>query len=441
MRTDDRGRKVSRENGRGRRRPRPDTASTKAPLRPSQMLAAYFIPALVFLVAGGFAAVLNAVAGSDWARWLSLHLLLLGGVSQLVLGAAQFFAAAFLATDPPRRTLILAQLTTWNAGVLLIAVGRPTDFTAAIPVGGLLILVGLTLFVVGLLDMRKRSLQSNPWAVLWYGTAALSLAFGALVGVRLAEGPSGDYASLLYAHLILNLVGWLGTAIVGTLHTFFPSLTGTRLAFPRLERLTFLAWVTGVALVAIGSAFGSALPAALGWLSLVLAAALLMVNLATSLYRRTTRPGLPVRLVATAQPFLFVAVSIGFITTLSGGSSGPFEGAAASLMSTLVLAGWIGLTVAGSLLHLLAMLARVRSGFAFAMPSPEPARDRLVTVAATLGVSALAASVLVPSDVLVAAGRLLMLSAAVPVVIVLARCAATVISPGLPRSADPEAIR
>jgi nitrite reductase (NO-forming) len=440
MRTDDRRGKVSGERGGGRRRPRPDTAPANGPLRPSQMLAAFFIPAVAFLVAGGLAALLNAFAGPSWARWLSLHLLLLGGISQLVLGAAQFFAAAFLATDPPRRKLILAQLVTWNVGVLMIAIGRPTGTTGLISIGGLFILVGLALFGAGLLEMKRRSLQSNHWAVRWYGAAALSLAAGALVGVLLAEGRTGNYADLLAAHYVLNLLGWLGTAIVGTLHTFFPSLTGTRLVFPRLEGRTFLAWIGGVALLAVGFALDSGLLTALGWLSLAVAAALLMVNLAACFRQRTVPPGLPARLISIAQPFLFAAVCVGFVATLSDGTSGPLSGTVGSLMPTLILAGWIGLTVAGSLLHLLAMLARVRSGFALAMPSPEPVRDLLITVAAAVGISALAASALVSSDALATAGRLLVLFAAVPVVAVLARCLVRVLNPGSP-AAGPGAIR
>ena len=232
------------------------------------MLTAFFIPALVLLVAGAATAAVNAVAGPVWARWLSLHLILLGGVSQLVLGAAQFFAAAFLATDPPPRKLILAQLVTWNLGVLMIAIGRPTGTTGLVSTGGLLILAGLMLFAAGLRDMKRRSLQSNSWAVRWYGAAALWLGIGALVGVLLAEGRTGDYNNLLAAHYVLNLAGWLGTAIVGTLHTFFPSLTGTRLAFPRLEGRTFIAWVGGVSFLALGFATDYAWLAALGWLSL-----------------------------------------------------------------------------------------------------------------------------------------------------------------------------
>jgi nitrite reductase (NO-forming) len=393
------------------------------------MLAAFFIPALAFLVAGGLAAVLNLTADPPWARWLSLHLLLLGGVSQLVLGSAQFFAAAFLATDPPRRVLIAGQLAAWNTGVLLIAIGRPAGMTALVTIGSSAILAGLVLFVAGLLDMKRRSLQSNPWAVIWYGSAAVSLACGALAGVLLAEGRTGDYAGLLSAHLILNLAGWLGGAIVGTLHTFYASLTGTRLAFPALERSTFFAWFAGVALIAAGTALDSNPAAALGWSSLALAAGLLSANLLMSFRRRVAPPGLPVRLVTVAQPFLPVALAVALISTLSDGTLAPFTGESESLVAVLALAGWIGLTVAGSLLHLLAMLARVRSGFAFQMPSPRPVADTLVTAAAALGVAAMAAGVLASSSGLTLAGRLLLLAAAVPVVALLLQSALKVIKP------------
>jgi hypothetical protein len=57
------------------------------------------------------------------ARWLGLHLALLGDVSQLVLGAGQFFVAAFLATEPLSLALVRAQLTCWNVGAILVALG------------------------------------------------------------------------------------------------------------------------------------------------------------------------------------------------------------------------------------------------------------------------------------------------------------------------------
>jgi hypothetical protein len=53
------------------------------------------------------------------------------------------------------------------------------------------------------------------------------------LGVLLATRARWPWGSLLGAHMALNLAGWFGTAIVGTLHTFFPSLTQTHLRFAR----------------------------------------------------------------------------------------------------------------------------------------------------------------------------------------------------------------
>jgi hypothetical protein len=57
----------------------------------------------------------------------------------------------------------------------------------------------------------------------------------------------------------------------------------------------------------------------------------------------------------------------------------------------LLLAGWVGLTVAGSLLHLLAILARIRR-FKLAMPGAQPTRDLALTAATGIAVALLALS-------------------------------------------------
>jgi hypothetical protein len=56
----------------------------------------------------------------------------------------------------------------------------------------------------------------------------------------------------------------------------------------------------------------------------------------------------------------------------------------------LVLVGWIGITVTGSL-HVLAILARIRR-FTISMPDPPPARDRLTALAAGVAITTLALS-------------------------------------------------
>jgi nitrite reductase (NO-forming) len=357
--------------------------------RPSELLAAFFRAGLLFMLAALAAAIAHTISGRVWLHWLTLHLLFLGGISQLVLGAGQFFVCAFLATDPPPRRLIRAQLAVWNVGTLLVAVGVPTATSGLVDGGGALIAAGLVLFALALRSMERRSLQRAPWALRWYQASAACLGAGALAGVLMAGGTAWPYGSLLGAHLALNLGGWFGTAIIGTLHTFFPSLTGTQLRYPRLQRPTYVLWLLGIVGLAAGAAFDRAGVLATGWTCLLLAATLLAVNLLASL-RTAARPlGLPARLLALAQAFLPAGLLLALVATLDAGAEAPFTGPPRAALAVLLLAGWIGLTVAGSLMHLLAILARIRN-FTLSMPQPRPLRDRTLTATAGAGVAALA---------------------------------------------------
>lgn len=65
-------------------------------------------------------------------------------------------------------------------------------------------------------------------------------------------------------------------------------------------------------------------------------------------------------------------------------------GSARTPLAVLLLAGWLGLTVLGSLLHLLSVLRRVRGGRG--LPPPRPAHDRALVCAAGIGITTLAAA-------------------------------------------------
>jgi hypothetical protein len=370
------------------RRCRPRVVTPGA-LRPSDMLAAFFVGGLVFLLAGAVVAIVDAA--TEWPRghWLALHLVFVGGVSQLVLGAGQFFAGAFLATDPPGRVLVRLQLAAWNLGAVLVAAGVVRGADAAVIAGAVLLAAGLVAFVAGLRGMRGRSVQRIPWAVRWYEACAAFLGVGVLVGVMMALGTWWSAGSLLGAHMALNLAGWFGTAIVGTLHTFFPSLTRTKLRFPELQRPTFAGWTLGTLALATGYAFDVGPLAITGWAALTVAAVLLGANLAASLRAAPTTLSLPARLIAPAQACLVLALVLALAGALSGDATAAPSGATRAAMAILLVPGWLGLTVAGSLLHLLSLLARVRD-LRRPLPSPRPARDGSLVALALLGVLAAA---------------------------------------------------
>ena len=373
--------------GARRRRCQPRRIAPGSP-RPSDLLRAFFAAGLVGIAAAAVAGALFALSGGDSLHWLALHLLFVGGVSQLVLGAAQFFTCAFLATDPPPRNLVVAQLAVWNAGTVLVAVGVPTATSGMVELGACLIAVGLALFAWALARMSRRSLQRAPWALRWYQASAASLGAGALVGVLMATGVPWADGSLLGAHLAFNLAGWLGTAIVGTLHTFFPSLTQTQLPRPRLQSPTYGLWLAGVVLLASGLAFAVPALSDLGWGSLTAAAVLMGVSLALCLRRAATPVALPAQLIAVGHVCLLAGLVLALVMSLAHGPVAPFAGRPRAVLATLLLAGWIGLTVTGSLLHLLAILGRIRN-FARPLPAAAPGRDRALGAVAACAVTGL----------------------------------------------------
>lgn len=359
--------------------------------RPSVVLVRFFTAGIAFLGFGAITGAAGVLTGDPGLRWPALHLLLLGGVSQLVLGAAQFFTCAFLATSPPHRALVWAQLASWNAGTLSVVAGVRSGSTTLSTVGAALVGVGLLLFAGALWGMQRRSLRRARWAVRWYQASAGFLGVGVLIGVAMVRGVVWSDGSLAGGHLALNLAGWLGTAIVGTLHTFFPSLTQTQLRFGRLQGPTFVLWVLGVGSLALGAAVAVDALIVIAWVELALAAVLLSANLLASLAAAPAPPVLAARLVAIGQVFLLLGLVAALVLSATGGATAPFVEPARGALGVLFVAGWVGLTVVGALLHLLAVLARVRH-FALAMPDPRPVRDAAVAGAAAVGVGGLALS-------------------------------------------------
>lgn len=374
---------VATRRCRGNRRP-----MVPGQLRPTDVIGVCFLFGILFALAGAGLAIANSLDPWPWGRWLALHLLFIGGISQLILGASQFFAGAFLATDPPPRRLIRAQVVSWNAGAAILAVGVPSGTRWLTIFGAALLLAGLALYATGMGAMRRRSLNSAPWAGRWYLMAAVFFAPGIVAGVAMANGYVWTHGNLLGAHMVLNLAGWFGTAIVGTLHTFYPSLTRTQLRYPRLQAPTCTAWGGGVVALALGYSFSFANLATAGWLVLGLGAALLVVNVLGAVAAARTPLSLPARLVGIAQLFLLAGLAAAAVSTIDAGPEGALVGSTRAVVATLLVAGWIGLTVVGSLLHLLALLNRVRD-LRRGMPVDHPRRDGAITAAAGIAVGGL----------------------------------------------------
>jgi hypothetical protein len=128
-----------------------------------------------------------------------------------------------------------------------------------------------------------------------------------------------------------------------------------------------------------------------GWAGLTFAAVVLCTNLVASLRGGPAVLSLPARLIAAAQACLVLGLSLALAGALGGEAATPPLGSARDAIAILMLPGWLGLTVLGSLLHLLSVLVRVRD-LRRALPSARPARDRALAAGALGAVLAVAAA-------------------------------------------------
>lgn len=376
-------------------------------MRPTDLALAY-LAAAVFVAAGAaLTALIGSAAGWDEAGWAAIHLVLLGAVSLLVIGISQFFVTAFLATTPPARKVVTGQIGCWVAGAVAVVSGVSIGIDPLTVAGVVLLFATLVLYGRSLASLHARSLQSAPWASRWYVACAIWLVCGISVGLMLALDLKWSHGSLLGAHLAFNLGGWLGGAIVGTLHTFAPSLTQTRLRFPRFQVFTFAFWTAGCGVLALGFGFGSEALVILGWSLLIGGAGLLAMNLVASGLEAAQPLSLPARLVIWAQVFLPLGLAFGLVSSLEHPLS-PLFGSDRTVLAVLVLVGWVGLTVVGSMLHLLSVVVRVRD-LTRPAGAPNRTRDALLAGAAWGAVAFLALAELAGAGQLTSVARAILL--------------------------------
>lgn len=192
---------------------------------------------LAWLTAAAIVAALHRQAPA--ASWLMVHLLLLGAVTTALLVWSWHFTIAVLrAPQPPTRRGEAVRIITANVGALGVIAGVLANAPAVIIVGAFAV-AGAVAAHVGAMVIRVRQALPSRFAftVRAYIAAGLLLLPGIALGVLLARGTWDDttYSQLLLGHVTINLLGWVGLPILGTLVTLWPTMLRTRLA-PDAER-------------------------------------------------------------------------------------------------------------------------------------------------------------------------------------------------------------
>ncbi|MFC8504354.1 multicopper oxidase domain-containing protein [Pedococcus sp. NPDC057267] len=210
------------------------------------------------------------------SRWLLVHLLLLGAVTNAVLVWSAHFADALLKNPSPSRRGQVVRLVGLNAGVVAVVAGivsgsLPFTMVGALGVGGAAAAHGIALAL-----QARRALPSRFGAsVRYYVAASACLPVGAVLGTLLARHPDELlHGRLVLAHVAVNVLGWLGLTVLGTLLTLWPTILRTRVA-EGAERQS------RQALPALASSLGVVVAAALAGARTVTGVALLAFLAAT----------------------------------------------------------------------------------------------------------------------------------------------------------------
>jgi hypothetical protein len=146
---------------------------------------AFLASAGVLIVAGGAAAAVNSAAPFGHGSWLAAYLVLVGGVSQVVLGIGS------LALHPqnPGRRMRRGQIVLWNLGSVTVPAGVLTDAPTLVTIGSIALLGALMLFATGARGRR----DGVRGRTVVYLTIVVGLAVSVVVGSALADAAPGAW--------------------------------------------------------------------------------------------------------------------------------------------------------------------------------------------------------------------------------------------------------
>ncbi|WP_205254475.1 hypothetical protein [Halorussus sp. JP-T4] len=222
---------------------------------PFLLMAGLYLTVGLAAVAGKLAVEAGLIDALPRLRWLTIHFVTIGAMTQALFGALPNLAAAVGGgeTVPSRGRWL--QWVTLNASYPVVLLGMATGSTAAAVAGATGVLAALSLLVVsvyrtnlGAVAGRDEGLVRYYAVAPWFLVVGVFAAFGMLLGVH---GPGGYFGSI-EAHVHANVWGFLALVAAGTLLALVPRLAGEPLRYPRLKPVTF--W--GVTLGATGLVAG-----------------------------------------------------------------------------------------------------------------------------------------------------------------------------------------
>lgn len=309
-------------------------------------------PGIIWLVAAVVVALIHRFVPD--ARWLMVHMVVLGAVTHNIMVWSMHFATTLLKVsgDPEAQNRRLAGL---QLGALLVIVGVPTSWWWLVLVGACVIAAMVGWHALTMVGLLRRALPARfTVTVHHYLAAACWLGVGITLGVLLALRPGPQWRGrMLVAHTTANVFGWVGLTVIGTLLTLWPTILRTRMDDAAVSFSRWLLWPlnAAVALIVSGALFGST-PVTLTGLGIELGC---LVACAVPLARTAVRrPPLTFSALSVAAAYLWL-VTGQIVLTLSLVRHGTWArlGDHYGPITAILVAGFALQIVLGALTYLL----------------------------------------------------------------------------------------
>lgn len=223
-------------------------------------------------------------------RWVRVHFITLGIVSQAVFGLLPGLTASMSKVPRPRmRWDIWLSL---NAGLVALVGGFSGMVLPMIFAGGTLIFAAATLLLLQMWGVRG---GEAPASLKYYITGVFYL----LVGIIIGTGLFLNWSSALYiqvpleAHIHANSWGFMSLVFAGLLVDFIPAITGRQLGTRRDTTVIFWGMTLGALGLVLGPWLGRNLPLLVSGLVLHLAATTWLLVLMARAFREAGQLGEP----------------------------------------------------------------------------------------------------------------------------------------------------
>ncbi|UUO03774.1 hypothetical protein M4D79_13185 [Mycolicibacterium novocastrense] len=205
--------------------------------------------------------------------WLLIHLLGLGAAGNAILIWSRHFADALLRRPPDSsRAGQACALAAFNLGAVAVVAGMVLSFWPVVLAGGIAVASVALAHAVTLVRQLRSALPSRFGdTVRYYVAAAALLSIGAGLGVAMANStlPGALHDRFVIAHAAVNLFGFVGLTVLGTLVTLWPTMLRTRMAdgVEVAARRGLPGLVGGLTVAASGAVAGSPVVTATGALA------------------------------------------------------------------------------------------------------------------------------------------------------------------------------